>query len=59
MRTGIATILRRAISGLGRAKSDLMSLVLLQTPKGMATAAEERPDARYPMIAEMRVLVRL
>lgn len=59
MRAGMATILRKAIPALGKAKSDVMSIVLLQILKGMATAIEERPDARYPMIAEMRTLVRI
>lgn len=58
MRAGMALILRKAIPALGRAKADVMSIVLLQILKGMATAIEERPDARYPMIAEMRMLVR-
>jgi AcrR family transcriptional regulator len=58
MRAGMAMILRKAMPALDEAKSDVMSIVLLQILKGMATAIEERPDARYPMIAEMRVLVR-
>jgi len=59
MRSGMATILRNAMPALSKAKSDVMAIVLLQILKGMATAVDERPDARYSMIAEMRVLVRV
>lgn len=58
MRACIADILRKALPALGKSKADVMSIVLLQLLKGMATSSEERPDARYPMIAEMRLLVR-
>lgn len=58
MRAGMAAILRNAIPALGKAKADVMSIVLLQILKSMATASEERPDARYPMIAEIRSLMR-
>lgn len=59
MRDGMAQLLRQAISGLPKAKSEAMAVVLLHLLKAVPGARQEKPALRSMQLAEIRELARL
>src|SRR5471030_2552700 len=58
-REGVGKVLRQAISGLPKAKSEVMAALLLHLLKAVPLALREKPAARSMQLAEIRELARL
>jgi len=58
-RDGVAQLLRQAIAGLTKAKSEGMAPLLLHLLKAVPGALQEKPAARSMQLAEIRELLRL
>jgi len=59
MRDSAADILRQAFPCLTRAKSEAMAVLLLHVLKAVSGAVQDDPEARRPMLAEIRELLRV
>jgi len=58
-RESVGQVLRQAIDGLPKAKSEVMAALLLHLLKAVPAALQEKPAARAMQLAEIRELARL